>query len=501
MDKTYICIDLKSFYASFECVERNLNPLTTNLVVADKSRTEKTICLAVSPSLKSFGIPGRERLFIVNQKVKEANRERIKKAPNGKFIGKSSDYLELMKHPELEIGFEIATPQMAKYIEVSSKIYNIYLKYVSKEDIHVYSIDEVFMDVTNYLKGRDMDAYKMAETIILDVLENTGITATAGIGTNMYLAKVAMDIVAKKKQPDEHGVRIASLDEMKYRLELWDHTPLTDFWRVGRGYQDRLEKLGLHTMGDIALCSEGNANDYYNEDLLYKEFGVNAELLIDHAWGYEPTTIRDIKNYKPNGRSISSGQVLHCGYDFNKAKLIAKEMIDNLSLDLVSKNLVTNQIGLYVGYDISNVNSNYKGEVKKDYYGRIAPKSSHGGINLGDYTSSSKKMITALSELFDSIVDKRLLIRRINVCANNILYENEVDRIKKVEQLSLFDSYEKKVERENERKKIEQREKKAQKAILEIKKKYGKNAVLKGMNYEEGSTAKERNEQIGGHKA
>ena len=501
MDRTYICIDLKSFYASVECVERKLDPLTTNLVVADQSRTDKTICLAVSPSLKSLGIPGRERLFIVNQKVKEANIERMKKTPKGRFIGKSSNYEELKNNIELEIGFEIATPQMAKYIEISSKIYNVYLKYVAKEDIHVYSIDEVFMDVTKYLKGRNMDAYTFAETMILDVLSTTGITATAGIGTNMYLAKVAMDIVAKKKKPDENGVRIASLDEMQYRFELWDHTPLTDFWRVGRGIEERLEKLGLHTMGDIALCSEGNANDYYNEDLLYKEFGVNAELLIDHAWGYEPTTIKDIKSYKPNGKSISSGQVLHCGYDYIKARLIAKEMIDNLSLDLVSKNLVTNQIGLYIGYDISNISEKYGGEVKKDYYGRTAPKSSHGAINLGDYTSSSKKMICALAELFDNIVNRKLLIRRINVSANNVLYENEADKIKKVEQLSLFDSYERKTESERKNKEVEQREKKAQKTILEIKKKYGKNAILKGMNYEEGSTAKERNEQIGGHKA
>lgn len=501
MEKTYICIDLKSFYASVECVERKLDPLTTNLVVADVSRTDKTICLAVSPSLKSFGIPGRDRLFSVKQRVKEVNQERKKKAPNRRFIKASSNIDELNNHPEYEVSFEIAPPQMAKYIKYSSKIYNIYLKYVAKEDIHVYSIDEVFMDVTNYLKGRNMNAYEMAETIILDVLNETGVTATAGIGTNMYLAKVAMDIVAKKIPADKNGVRIAFLDEKLYREKLWDHVPLTDFWRIGKGIEERLNKLGIFTMGDIALCSEEKALDKINEDVLYKEFGINAELIIDHAWGYEPTTMKDIKNYTSIAKSLSSGQVLHCGYEWNKAKLIAKEMMDALSLDLVDKGLVTNQVGLYIGYDIDNISKGYKGNVEKDFYGRIAPKSSHGGINLPSYTSSSKKLVKAISELFDKIIDEKLMIRRINIVANNILTEEEASKIKKIEKISLFDSQEKVMEDNVIENEDNQKEKKVQKALLEIKKKYGKNAVLKGMNYEEGSTMKERNEQIGGHKA
>ena len=354
-NKTYICIDLKSFYASVECVLRGLDPLSTNLVVADTSRTEKTICLAVSPSLKAYGIPGRARLFEVVQKVKEVNRARKRKCPYPDFLGESTSATILAKSPELSLSYIAATPRMAKYIEISSKIYSIYLKYIAPEDIHVYSIDEVFMDVTNYLKNYHKSAHELAMIMIQDVLKNTGITATAGIGTNMYLAKVAMDIVAKHIPADKDGVRIAQLDEQSYRKQLWAHQPLKDFWRVGTGYVRRLEALGLYTMGDIARCSLGSKDDYYNEDLLYKEFGINAELLIDHAWGYEPTRMQDIKNYKPASNSISSGQVIHCGYDYEKAKILVMEMMDDLSLDLVHKKLMTNQIGLAIGYDIENL--------------------------------------------------------------------------------------------------------------------------------------------------
>ena len=384
----YICIDLKSFYASVECVERGLNPLTTNLVVADSSRTEKTICLAVSPSLKEFGIPSRPRLFEVVQKVKDINSKRAKSSV---LSGESCDINILKQFPELKLNYIIATPQMAKYIDISSKIYNVYLKYVSSDDIHVYSIDEVFIDITRYLKYLNKTPHEIVMLMIKDVLATTGITATAGIGTNLYLAKVAMDIVAKHIPPDEDGVRIAYLDEMSYRKKLWSHKPLKDFWRIGHGYVERLEKLGLFTMGDIARCSLGDNDDYYNEDLLYKEFGINAELLIDHAWGYEPTTMKDIKDYKPQSTSLSSGQVLQYGYDYNKGKVVVKEMMDNLSLDLVDKKLLTCNISLYIGYEY---NDNYKGLCEINYYGKKVPKSSHGSINLNDFTSSTKKLKT-----------------------------------------------------------------------------------------------------------
>lgn len=506
MNSVYICIDLKSFYASVECAERNLNPLTTNLVVADVSRTQKTICLAVSPSLKAFGIPGRERLFNVIKRVKEVNRDRFKANGYRKFIKKSCDANELKAHPEYELDYIAATPQMAKYIKYSTKIYDIYLKYVAKEDIHVYSIDEVFMDVTKYLKALNMTPYQMAKAMIMDVLKATGVTATAGIGTNMYLAKVAMDITAKHMPADEYGVRVAELDEMSYRKLLWTHEPLTDFWRVGPGYVRRLHELGLYTMGDIALCSEGKQTDFYNEDLLYKEFGVNAELLIDHAWGYEPTTIADIKAYKPDNHSLNTGQVLHEPYPYKKARLIVKEMVDLLALDLTEKGLVTDSIGLYIGYDIENLSSdkgenNYKGSVEVDYIGRKMPKASHGGIRFNKFTQSSTKLTEAVLKIFDRVVDPSLTVRRVNITAGNILPENEAKVNNQTEQLSLFTDYSLKKSYEEKDDLKEKKDKDIQKALVEIKKKYGKNSVLKGMNYEEGATTKERNEQIGGHKA
>lgn len=491
----YICIDLKSFYASVECVERGLNPLTTNLVVADSSRTEKTICLAVSPSLKEFGIPSRPRLFEVVQKVKDINSKRAKSSV---LSGESCDINILKQFPELKLNYIIATPQMAKYIDISSKIYNVYLKYVSSDDIHVYSIDEVFIDITRYLKYLNKTPHEIAMLMIKDVLATTGITATAGIGTNLYLAKVAMDIVAKHIPPDEDGVRIAYLDEMSYRKKLWSHKPLKDFWRIGHGYVERLEKLGLYTMGDIARCSLGNNGDHYNEDLLYNEFGINAELLIDHAWGYEPTTMKDIKDYKPQSTSLSSGQVLQSGYDYNKGKVVVKEMIDNLSLDLVEKKLLTCNISLYIGYEY---NDNYQGMCEINYYGKKVPKSSHGSINLDDFTSSTKKLVENISFLYDKIVDKNLLIRRINISCNGLIKEKNYKKYKKYEQINLFCNYEDKLKKEEIEKVKDLKEKKVQKTILNIKKKYGKNAILKGNNFVEGATGKERNKQIGGHKA
>lgn len=491
----YICIDLKSFYASVECVERGLNPLTTNLVVADSSRTEKTICLAVSPSLKEFGIPSRPRLFEVVQKVKDIN---YKRAKSSVLSGESCDINILKQFPELKLNYINATPQMAKYIDISSKIYNVYLKYVSSDDIHVYSIDEVFIDITRYLKYLNKTPHEIAMLMIKDVLATTGITATAGIGTNLYLAKVAMDIVAKHIPPDEDGVRIADLDEMSYRKKLWSHKPLKDFWRIGHGYVERLEKLGLYTMGDIARCSLGNNDDHYNEDLLYNEFGINAELLIDHAWGYEPTTMKDIKDYKPQSTSLSSGQVLQSGYDYNKGKVVVKEMIDNLSLDLVEKKLLTCNISLYIGYEY---NDNYQGICEINYYGKKVPKSSHGSINLNDFTSSTKKLVENISFLYEKIVDKNLLIRRINISCNGLIKEENYKKYKKYEQIDLFCNYEDKLKKEEIEKVKDLKEKKVQKTILNIKKKYGKNAILKGNNFVEGATGKERNKQIGGHKA
>ena len=425
-ERTYIAIDLKSFYASVECKERNRDPLTTNLVVADKSRTEKTICLAVSPALKCYGIPGRARLFEVVQKVREANSVRRWKAPNRTFIGASDDSTELDINPALEIDYIVAPTRMALYLEYSTRIYSIYLKYIAPEDIFPYSIDEVFMDVTDYLHTYNMTARELAMTMIHDVLKMTGITATAGIGTNMYLCKIAMDIVAKHIKADKDGVRIAELDEMSYRRKLWGHRPLTDFWRGGKGYAKKLEEYGLYTMGDIARCSIGKENELYNEDLLYRLFGVNAELLIDHAWGYEPCTMEMVKAYKPETNSVCSGQVLHCPYDFEKAKLVVKEMTDQMVLNLVDKKLVTDQIVLTVGYDIENLNNSdrkkqYHGEVTIDRYGRRIPKHGHGTTNLKRQTSSTKMITDAVIELFDRIVDRNLLIRRINIKANRLV--------------------------------------------------------------------------------
>ena len=504
--KAYIAIDLKSFYASVECIQRGVDPLTTNLLVADPSRTEKTICLAVSPSLKSYGIPGRARLFEAVQKVKEANALRRMKAPGHEFTGKSSDAVALNADPSLEIDFITAPPRMALYMEQSARIYEIYLKYVAPEDIHVYSIDEVFIDATPYLKAIGLNAHDFCRKIIQDIMENTGITATAGIGTNLYLCKVAMDIVAKHVEPDQDGVRIAELDEMAYRRLLWNHRPLTDFWRVGRGYERKLEKNGLFTMGDIARCSLGDPNEFHNEDLLYKLFGINAELLIDHAWGWEPCTIADIKAYRPMTNSISSGQVLQCPYPAQKAKLIVREMTDLLVLDLVDKGLVTDQMVLVIGYDVENlmdpeIRKHYRGEVVTDHYGRRIPKHAQGTANLSRLNSSTALITEAVMALFDRIVDPDLLVRRINVVAANIRPESAAFREEGLQQLDLFSDYDAQQKRREEEDAALEREKRRQKAVIQIKKKYGKNAIIKGMNLEDGATAMDRNRQIGGHKA
>lgn len=494
-EKSYIAIDLKSFYASVECMERGLNPLTTNLLVADNSRTQKTICLAVSPSLKSYGISGRARLFEAVSQVEKANAIRRYNAPDKKLEGSSYDAKELESNPSLAIDYITAPPRMGLYIEYSTRIYNVYLKYIAPEDIHVYSIDEVFIDATHYLAVNKLSAREFAQKIIKDVLKETGITATAGIGTNLYLCKIAMDIVAKKIPADEDGVRIAELDEMKYRKELWDHKPITDFWRVGRGISKRLESYAIFTMGDIARCSLDN------EALLYKLFGVNAELLIDHAWGYEPCTLEDIKAYKPESNSLSVGQVLQHPYSFDMARLIVMEMVDMHSLDLVARGLVTNQIVLHIGYDIENltdlaIKSEYKGEITTDFYGRRVPKSAHGTVNIPEFTSSTELITKAITGLYDEIVDERLLIRRINITTNHIIDEKDIPQ-KQGEQLDLFSDFEELEKQRDNRKK----EKQLQQAIIGIKGKYGKNAILKGMNYKEGATARQRNKQIGGHKA
>lgn len=504
MKKTYICIDLKSFYASVECVDRGLDPLTTNLVVADETRTEKTICLAVTPSLKSFGVSSRPRLFEVVQKVKEINNERKRKIANNQFIGESYNLSELNENQFLKLSYIVAIPKMAHYMEVSSKIYSIYLKYISPDDIHVYSIDEVFIDVTAYLKTYQMDAHTLALTLIKEVLKETKITATAGIGTNMYLAKVAMDIVAKKLPADSDGVRIAELDEMKYRKLLWNHKPLKDFWRIGLGYVKRLESLGLYTMGDIAKCSVGPSDNFYNEDLLYKEFGINAELLIDHAWGIEPVTIEDVKKYKPKATSLSTGQVLSCAYNFDKAKLIVKEMTELLSLDLVKKDLLTKQLSLSIGYDyesLTNQTIKYAGPVEVDHYGRTIPKGVHSSINLDDYTSSTEELIQAIIILYEKIANHNLLFRRITISANALINKTKYNKKMKYQQLTLFDNLENLNKEENKKRQKCEKEQRLQKAIINIKGKYGKSAIVKGMNLEDGATTIERNNQIGGHKS
>ena len=509
--RSYIAIDLKSFYASAECAARGVDPMTTNLVVADPERTAKTICLAVSPSMKELGIPGRPRLFEVIQKMKEVNALRLSRAPGRKFAGRSFDGAALSESPDFEADFIVAPPRMAEYVRLSAKIYDIYLRHIAPEDIHVYSIDEVFIDATDYLASRGLTARALAETMIRDVLKETGITATAGIGTNLYLAKIAMDIVAKHMEPDEDGVRIAELDEMTYRRKLWTHRPITDFWRVGRGYAKKLASVGLYTMGDIALCSEGRKSDFHNEDLLYRLFGVNGELLIDHAWGYEPCTMADIKKYRPSAESVGSGQVLMEPYPFDKARTVTEEMVDSLALDLASKGLVTNQIVLTVGYDRENLEDperrrKYKGEIVRDGYGRLIPKHAHGTANLKGMTSSSGEMLKAVTELFDRIVNPDLTVRRITVAACHVTDRTKAEEAKGTYQLSFFDNPGKGTGpgngRENEPGDSNaEKDGELQKAMTDIKKKFGKNAVVRGISLEEGATGIRRNNQIGGHRA
>lgn len=496
MKKVYMCIDLKSFYASVECVERHLDPLTTNLVVADATRTEKTICLAVSPSLKQYEISGRARLFEVIQKVKEINQERKRNNKGKNLRGKSTNAIELKKDKTKELDFIIASPRMSYYMEYSAKIYNIYLKYLSPEDIYVYSIDEVFCDITNYLKYDKLSPKELITKIIRDVYQQTGITATAGIGTNLFLAKVAMDVVAKHTTPNEYGVRIAELNEKTFREKLWDYQPITDIWRIGTGIAKRLEKYGMKTLGDIAKCS------IENEELLYKLFGVNAELLIDHAWGFEPCTIKSIKEYKPTIKSISSGQVLSCPYDYTKTKLIIREMADLLALDLVSKKLVTNQLVLTIGYDIENITNpkiNYKGEVTTDHYGRKIPKHAHGTIHIDHKTSSSKIIRDKMVELYEKIINPNLLIKRINMSAAKVTSLSEEEKKTKYIQFQLFTNTDEQTKKLKLEEVKEQEERNLQNVILNLKQKYGKNSILKGMNLEAGATTRERNVQIGGH--
>ena len=490
MKRTYICIDLKSFYASVECQERGLDPIDTNLVVADASRTEKTICLAVSPTLKKYGIPGRARLFEVNQKVKTLNNERKRQNNLRSYTGKSYSEKELKKNPNLAIDFIIAAPRMSLYIEYSSRIYNIYLRHLAPEDIHVYSIDEVFCDVTNYLNNLKMSPKELATMMIKDVYEETGITATAGIGSNLYLCKVAMDIVAKHAEANEFGVRIGELDEQSYKELLWAHQPITDFWRVGRGYAEKLAKVGIYTMGDVARAS------LENEDMLYKLFGVNAEYLIDHAWGIEPCTMKNIKEYKPNNNCLGSGQVLGYAYEYEKAKLVTKEMTDALCLELIKKGKVTDRIVLTVGYDTKNLTTGYQGELVTDFYGRTLPKPAHGTIKLDSLTAKQPIILKKTVMLFERIVNKNLLIKRINISFGNVKDEKTVKE-REIEQLDIFSLDEEKYETEV----IDEKETNLQKTMLSIKQKYGKNAILKGMDLEEGATARERNSQIGGHRA
>lgn len=502
---SYIAIDLKSFYASVECVDRGLDPLRTNLVVADHSRTEKTICLAVTPSLKAYGISGRARLFEVIQQVKMVNADRRRNAPYRRFSGSSYLDDELKHDPTLELDYITAPPRMARYMEVSSGIYSIYLRYIAPEDIHVYSIDEVFIDATSYLRMYGMTAHELAMMLVRNVLDATGITATAGIADNLYLCKVAMDIVAKHIPADKDGVRIAELDEMSYRRLLWDHQPITDFWRVGRGYANKLARYGMYTMGDVARCSLGGKCDSHNPALLYRLFGINAELLIDHAWGYESCTIRDIKSYIPENSSLSSGQVLQEPYEAEKGRLIVREMADLLALDLVDKHLITDQIVLNVEYDVSNLRDRqrmelYDGETVRDHYGRELPKPAHGSVNLGGYTSSAHRILSAVSELYDRIVDSSLLVRKLNIAANHVIAENMMPPEPPL-QLDFFTDFEAE-QKKRSRERLElKKEHDLQMAMLSIRKRYGKNAILKGMNFVEGATTRERNAQVGGHRA
>lgn len=499
MKHIYLAIDLKSFYASVECIERHLNPMNTNLVVADNSRTDKTICLAVSPALKSLGVPGRPRLFEVNEKVRQLNSFRRAKL-NGKTLQEKSYLLsELQKKQDLAIDFIIAPPRMAHYIKYSTDILNVYLKYIAPEDIHVYSIDEVFIDISHYLKTYGLSPMELCQKMVKDVYTTTGITATAGIGTNLYLAKIAMDIVAKKMPADKNGVRIAYLDEQLYREKLWTHQPLTDFWRVGKGYAKKLEQEGLYTMGDIALCSTGSKSSYYNEELLYKLFGINAELLIDHAWGYEPCTIEQIKAYRPSKHSICCGQVLHTPYTTEKGEIVIKEMADSIALDLTAKSLVTDQLVLTIGYDRSNLDApetrSKIDKIRIDHYGRQVPEHSHGTIHLNGHTSLSNEIINKATELYRRIVKPQLLIRRFSLTADNTLAANQTD-VATVTQLSLFDEpVDPQVQAKRD--KVD----KLQHTVIDIKKRFGKNSLLRGLNYEDGATGRERNAQIGGHKA
>ena len=487
---SYIAIDLKSFYASVECVERGLNPLSTNLVVADRSRTDKTICLAVSPSLKACGIGGRARLFEVEHRLREVNRDRLYHSPEGIMRGKSVDDNELKAHPEFEVDYIAATPRMAFYLDYSARIYQVYLRYVAPEDIHVYSIDEVFIDVTHYLDTYRCTAHELARRMIGDVLRETGITATAGIGTNLYLCKVAMDIVAKHLPADKDGVRIAELDEMEYRRQLWSHTPLTDFWRVGRGISAKLQAHGMQTMGDVARRS------LTDEALLYKLFGVNAELLIDHAWGWEPCTMKEIKSYRPATHSLSSSQVLQEPYSFKKARVVVREMADAVALHLVDKQLVADQFTLMVNYDRE---SRPTQSMVQDWYGRVVPKPAHGTAKLPYPTDSARLITQAIMKVYDTVVDSSLLVRRITIGTYNVTpatMQNKTDV-----QLDLFSNPEVVEQRRQREQECLAREQRMQKAALAIKKKFGKNAILRGTDFEEGATARDRNRQIGGHKA
>ncbi len=498
MKEQYIAIDLKSFYASVECIERGLDPMTTNLVVADGARTEKTICLAVSPSLKSYGVPGRPRLFEVVAKVKEVNSMRRWSAPGRRLIGATYDHRVLLEDPRIAVDYIVATPRMSLYIDYSTRIYQVYLKYFSPDDIHVYSIDEVFIDATHYLKSYKKTARELAETVIKDVLATTGITATVGIGTNMYLCKVAMDIVAKRMTPDKHGARIAELDEMSYRRILWEHRPLTDFWRIGRGYAKKLEAHGIYTMGDVALTS------VKNEELLYKLFGINAELLIDHAWGWECCSIADIKAYKPMSRSLSSGQVLHCPYTVESARLILREMCDGLVLDMVDKGVATSQAVLTINYDTESLQmpgAVYRGEITRDYYGRNVPKHGHGTVNFEQHTSSTDEITRGILSLYDRIVNPTLLVRKINIGVNNLISESDRQKGVGPKQLDFFADYAESERLAKEREKGYAKEKRKQNAVINIRKKFGGNAIIRGMSLEEGATAIDRNKQIGGHKA
>ncbi|SFT34787.1 DNA polymerase V [Selenomonas sp. GACV-9] len=492
----YAAIDLKSFYASVECHDKGLNPLTTNLVVADASRTNKTICLAVSPALKAYGIPGRARLFEVIEKVKQANQLRLAKAPAHRFTGKSADAAELAEHPEMAIDFVTAVPRMARYMEISTEIYTLYLKFIAPEDIHVYSIDEVFIDLTHYLSTYHCSAEELTRRMIHAVYESTQITATAGVAPNLYLSKVAMDIVAKHMAPDAYGVRIAVLDEKNYRQTLWNHRPLTDFWRVGRGYAKKLEQHGLYTMGDIARCSLGKATDFHNEELLYRLFGVNAELLIDHAWGYEPCTMAAIKGYKPAATSIGSGQVLQSPYPYDKAALVAWEMTDLLVLELVDKKLLTSQLILDVGYDIENTRKNYRGPLHRDHYGRMVPKPAHGSRQFATPTASSALLLKTVRELFAAIVDKDLLVRRLTITFGDTISQAAYQIAPPPAELDLFAEPEK-----TELNQSTVKEASIQQTIVALKKRFGKNAILKGANLQEGATTISRNNQIGGHRA